>query len=113
MASLSDRFNINSQIEHLQAKHIGTGHADHTKFEWALNMHRDSYSSYIGHHNMLSYFSVVENESIGRVRYEFLQKMLLPCGIPPKPADASDSEMEEEEEEDDDEPKQKKNRSDK
>ena len=70
MATLSDRFNINSQIEHLQAKYVGTGHADLTKFEWALNMHRDSYASYIGHHNMLSFFSLVENESIGRVKYE-------------------------------------------
>jgi splicing factor 3B subunit 5 len=84
MATLSDRFNINSQLEHLQAKHVGTGHADMSRFEWALNIHRDSYASYIGHHNMLSYFSVVQNESIGRVKYEFLQKMLLPCGIPPK-----------------------------
>ncbi len=50
-------------------------------------MHRDSMASYIGHHNMLSYFAVVENESIGRVKYEFMQKMLLPCGLPPKPAD--------------------------
>lgn len=59
------------------------GHADITKFEWLLNIHRDSYASYIGHHNMLSYFAVAQNESIGRVKYEFLQKMLLPCGLPP------------------------------
>ena len=26
----SDRFNINSQLEQLQSKHIGTGHADMT-----------------------------------------------------------------------------------
>lgn len=96
MTTLSDRFNINSQIEHLQAKYVGTGHADLTKFEWALNIHRDSYASYIGHHPMLSYFAVVENESIGRAKYEFLQKMLLPCGIPPKAAD-EDEEMEEQE----------------
>lgn len=42
------------------------GHPDITKFEWALNIHRDSYASYIGHHNMVSYFSLVQNESIGR-----------------------------------------------
>lgn len=87
MASLSDRLNINSQLEHLQAKYVGTGHPDMHRFDWALNIHRDSYASYIGHHNMASYFAVVENESIGRVKYEFLQKMLLPCGIPPKQAD--------------------------
>jgi hypothetical protein len=48
-----------------------------------LNVHRDSYASYIGHHNMVAYFAVAQNESIGRTRYEFLQKMLLPCGLPP------------------------------
>ena len=35
MATLQDRFNINSQLEHLQAKYIGTGHADLQRFEWA------------------------------------------------------------------------------
>jgi splicing factor 3B subunit 5 len=97
MTTLSDRFNINSQIEHLQAKYVGTGHADIHRFEWALNIHRDSYASYIGHHNMISYFSTVENESVGRVKYEFIQKMLLPCGIVPQL-----EEKEEEEEEVDD-----------
>jgi splicing factor 3B subunit 5 len=39
-----------------------------SRFEWALNIHRDSYASYIGHHPMLAYFSTVENESVGRVK---------------------------------------------
>ena len=90
MASAADRLNINSQIEHLQAKYVGTGHADLTKFEWLVNIHRDSYASYLGHHNMASYFAVVQNESVGRVRYEFLQKMLLPCGLPPAPQEGEE-----------------------
>uniref|UniRef100_A0ACD5VF22 Uncharacterized protein n=1 Tax=Avena sativa TaxID=4498 RepID=A0ACD5VF22_AVESA len=69
----SDRFNINSQLEHLQAKYVGTGHADLTRFEWAVNIQRDSYASYVGHYPMLSYFAIAENESIGRERYEFMQ----------------------------------------
>ncbi|KAM0821452.1 hypothetical protein ACQ4PT_072203 [Festuca glaucescens] len=80
----SDRFNINSQLEHLQAKYVGTGHADLTRFEWAVNIQRDSYASYIGHYPMLAYFSIAENESIGRERFQFMQKMLLPCGLPPE-----------------------------
>ena len=67
----------------LQAKYVGTGHADLNRFEWAVNIHRDSYASYIGHHPMLAYLAVAENESIGRVKYQLLQKMLLPCGLPP------------------------------
>ncbi|KAL4392168.1 hypothetical protein S245_010479 [Arachis hypogaea] len=49
----SDRFNINSQLEHLQAKYVGTGHADLNRFEWAVNIQRDSYASYIGHYPCL------------------------------------------------------------
>ncbi|URE30302.1 ADP-ribosylation factor GTPase-activating protein [Musa troglodytarum] len=80
----SDRFNINSQLEHLQAKYVGTGHADLSRFEWAVNIQRDSYASYIGHYPVLAYFAISENESIGRERYNFMQKMLLPCGLPPE-----------------------------
>ncbi|TXG72336.1 hypothetical protein EZV62_000915 [Acer yangbiense] len=83
----SDRFNINSQLEHLQAKYVGTGHADLNRFEWAVNIQRDSFASYIGHYPMLAYFAIAENESIGRERYNFMQKMLLPCGLPPERED--------------------------
>lgn len=41
--------------------------------EWRTNQIRDSNAAYIGHFSMLSLFSVVENESIGRVRYNLLQ----------------------------------------
>ena len=41
--------------------------------EWAVNIHRDSFASYCGHHGTLSYFAVAENESIGRVKYNFMQ----------------------------------------
>ncbi|CAF2082536.1 unnamed protein product, partial [Brassica napus] len=59
-------FNINSQLEHLRAKYVGTGHADLSRLEWAVNIKRDSYASYIGHYPMLAYFAIAENESIGR-----------------------------------------------
>ncbi|CAF2052102.1 unnamed protein product, partial [Brassica rapa subsp. narinosa] len=41
--------------------------------EWAVNIKRDSYASYIGHYPMLAYFAIAENESIGRERYNFMQ----------------------------------------
>eukprot|EP00884_Botryococcus_braunii_P013591 jgi/Botrbrau1/22232/Bobra.168_1s0063.1 len=84
MATLQDRFNINSQLEHLQAKYVGTGHADLNRFEWAVNVHRDSLASFIGHSPMMVYMAVAENESIGRIKYNLMQKMLLPCGLPPE-----------------------------
>jgi splicing factor 3B subunit 5 len=73
MATAADRFNINSQLEHLQTRYVGTGHADTNRFEWAVNIHRDSYASYVGRHSMMQYFAVAENESIGRVRYNMMQ----------------------------------------
>jgi len=80
----ADRQNINRQWEQLQAKYVGTGHADITKFEWAVNQHRDMLSSFVGHEDLLSYMSVAENESVGRTRYKLMEKMLQPVGPPPK-----------------------------
>ncbi|KAK2633253.1 hypothetical protein EUGRSUZ_L00218 [Eucalyptus grandis] len=47
----SDRFNINSQLEHLQVKYVGTGHADLNRFEWAVNIQRDSFARSSGARN--------------------------------------------------------------
>lgn len=34
-----------------------------------------SYASFIGHHSLISYFAVAENESIGRMKYNFMEKV--------------------------------------
>lgn len=48
-----------------------------------------SYCSYMGHFDLLNYFSVAENESKARVRFNLMEKMLQPCGPPSdKPDDA-------------------------
>ena len=84
----TDRFNVNISFsknwEHLQNKHVGTGHGDMTKFEWVSNQQRDTIASNIGHYDLMSYFAVAENESIGRTRYNLMEKMLAPCGPPPE-----------------------------
>lgn len=81
---MGDRYNIHSQSEHLQSKYIGTGHADTTKHEWMVNVHRDSYSSYLGHPDILTYLAIAENESRGAMRFHCLKRMLQPCGPPPQ-----------------------------
>ncbi|KAH1172648.1 splicing factor 3B subunit 5 [Mauremys mutica] len=81
-AAMTDRYTIHSQLEHLQSKYIGTGHADTTKWEWLVNQHRDSYCSYMGHFDLLNYFAIAENESKARVRFNLMEKMLQPCGPP-------------------------------
>ena len=63
---------------------MGTGHADITRFEWNLTIKRDMYATFVGRHSLLAYHALAENEAIGRKRYEFLQSMLLPCGLPPE-----------------------------
>lgn len=55
--------------------------------EWAVNQHRDTLASHLGHYDMLSYFAAAENEAVGRVRYNMLEKMLQPCGPPPQKED--------------------------
>merc|ERR1711976_78990 len=81
---MGEKYNIHSQLEHLQSKYIGTGHADTSKFEWATNQHRDTYASYMGHFDMMNYFAIAENESKARIRFNFLEKMIQPCGPPPE-----------------------------
>ena len=51
--------------------------------EWAVNQHRDTLASHIGHFDQVALFAVAENESIARVRYNMKEKMLQPCGPPP------------------------------
>lgn len=81
---MSDRYNIQSQLEHLQSKQIGTGHPDTTPHEWMVNIHRDTYCTYLGRSDMLTYFGIAEGESRCRMRFKFLKKMIQPCGPPPK-----------------------------
>ena len=81
---MGDRYNIHSQLEHLQSKYIGTGHADTSKWEWCTNQHRDSYSSYMGHFDMLNYFALAENEAKARVKFNLMERMVQPCGPPPE-----------------------------
>merc|ERR1712184_99663 len=75
---MGERYNIHSQLEHLQSKYIGTGHADTTKYEWATNQHRDSCASYMGHFDLMNHFAIAENESKARIRLNLMEKMIQP-----------------------------------
>mmetsp|Transcript_16699 Transcript_16699/g.29566 ORF Transcript_16699/g.29566 Transcript_16699/m.29566 type:complete len:112 (+) Transcript_16699:116-451(+) len=90
----TDRFNVNVSLsnnwEHLENKFVGTGNPDITKFEWGVNMQRDTLASHLGHADMMSFFAVAENESIERVRNQLLTKMVEPCGPPPEVGNEED-----------------------
>jgi splicing factor 3B subunit 5 len=73
--------------EQLKARYVGTGHADLSKYEWLTNQHRDTYASHASHYDQLSYMAVAQNQSIGRTRLDFLEKMIQPCGPPPPTKD--------------------------
>ena len=51
--------------------------------EWAVNQHRDSLALYVGFDSLTHYISIAENESVGRVKFSCMQKMIQPCGPPP------------------------------
>ena len=95
-----DRFNVNTQSDHVAAKYVGTGHADTNRFEWALNIKRDTYASIVANHSLAAHQAIGEHESIGRIKYQMKQSMLLPCGTAPKALHGEEEEEEEEEEED-------------
>lgn len=84
MSSTTPQNGVYAQLEHLQAKYVGTGHPETSQHEWATNQHRDSIASYLGHHSMLEYFAIAEGLSVGRVKLNLLERMHRPCGDPPK-----------------------------
>ncbi|KAJ1508709.1 Splicing factor 3B subunit 5 [Coelomomyces lativittatus] len=77
-----DRFTFASQLEHLQSKHVGTGHADTNRYEWLVNQHRDTLATFIGHAHLSTFTAIAENESIARTRFMLKKKMICPCGPP-------------------------------
>merc|ERR1711911_565391 len=79
--TMGDRYNIHSQLEHLQSKYIGTGHADTSRYDWLSNQHRDSYASYVGHFDLLNYITIAENETKARVRFNFMRKCFSPVDL--------------------------------
>lgn len=73
----ADKLRTQQQLEQLQARYIGTGHADTTKHEWSANIHRDSYASYIGHPPLLSWMAVGMGECRERVRAGLVEVRLV------------------------------------
>ena len=80
----------------LQSKHVGTGHADTSRFEWAVSMHRDTAAALAGHAHLTNYLAVATNEHPARVRAGLLAGMLLPCGLPPAPQGAAGADVDDE-----------------
>jgi splicing factor 3B subunit 5 len=80
----TSNFDMNSQMDHIRSKYQGAGHADTSKFEWIQEQHRDTLASYVSHPSLTNYFSLAENQSIARTKYDMLTKIVQPCGPSPK-----------------------------
>lgn len=84
---MADKLRTLQNLEALQARYIGTGHADTTKHEWTGNILRDSYASYVGHNPLLSYMAVGMGETKEKARVMWLEKMVRGAGNPPEVCD--------------------------
>ena len=81
--TMADKLRTLQQLESLQAKYVGTGHADTTRHEWTSNIIRDSYASYIGHPPLLAYMAIGMGESKEIVRAQMIEAMIKGAGRPP------------------------------
>jgi splicing factor 3B subunit 5 len=76
----ADKLRAQQQLEQLQARYVGTGHADTTKFEWTSNIQRDSYASYVGHPPLLSYMAIGMGECREKIRAQMVEVSALVLG---------------------------------
>ena len=81
---MADKLRTLQNLEALQLRYVGTGHADTTKYEWASNIIRDSYASYIGHPPLLEYIALGMGENKEKVRAMMVEKMVRGAGNPPE-----------------------------
>ncbi|EED20075.1 splicing factor 3B subunit 10 (SF3b10), putative [Talaromyces stipitatus ATCC 10500] len=81
---MADKLRTLQNLEALQTRYVGTGHADTTKYEWTSNIVRDSYASYIGHPPLLEYMAIGIGEPKEKVRSMMIEKMIRGAGNPPE-----------------------------
>lgn len=81
---MADKLRTIQNLEAMQARYVGTGHADTTKYDWVSNIVRDSYASYVGHPPLLSYMAVGMGEPKEKVRAAMIEKMVRGAGNPPE-----------------------------
>ncbi|KAF2403574.1 splicing factor 3B subunit 5/RDS3 complex subunit 10, partial [Trichodelitschia bisporula] len=83
----ADKLRAQQQLEQLQARYVGTGHADTTKFEWTSNIARDTYATVVGHPPLLAFTAIGMGEAREKVRAGMIEKMIQPVGKPPEVQD--------------------------
>lgn len=80
----ADKLRTQQQLEQLQARYVGTGHADTSPFEFKTNYMRDYRSSIVGHPELLQHTAIGMGVPRERVRLAMIEAMLQPAGRPPQ-----------------------------
>ena len=73
-------------MDHLYAKNPGCGNMDTDKWEFQTTVARDTLASNVGHYSRLQYMAVAMNQSVQKTRLQMIERMVQPCGPPPKSA---------------------------
>ncbi|PPQ77033.1 hypothetical protein CVT25_014850, partial [Psilocybe cyanescens] len=81
------RYTANTQLEHYVWWDEHSARSVYWNREWLAHQHRDTLSSIVGHPTLASYLAIADGEAIGRVKFEMTERMLQPCGPPPKKDD--------------------------
>lgn len=76
---------IQTQQEHLLSKYVGTGNADTSKHELAVQQLRDTHAYVATADDLQSYVSCALDCHPARVRDYSLSRMAQPTGAPPPP----------------------------
>lgn len=80
----ADKLRTTQQLEQLQARYVGTGHADTSPFEFKTNYMRDYRSSVVGHPVLLEHTAIGMGESRERVRLAQIEAMIVAAGHAPQ-----------------------------
>lgn len=59
-------------MDHVHARHLGTGSADTTRSEWMAQQQRDALAAVVIHPGLLRYVATARARPVQRTRYEYL-----------------------------------------
>ncbi|KAK0628032.1 Uncharacterized protein DIS24_g10874 [Lasiodiplodia hormozganensis] len=81
---MADKLRTQQQLEQLQARYVGTGHADTSPFEFKTNYMRDYRSSVVGHPELLQHTAIGMGVSRERIRLAQIEAMIQAAGRAPQ-----------------------------
>ena len=71
-------------MAHLYAKNPGCGTMDTNRWELQTTIARDTLASNVSHFSRMQYMSTAMSQSTERTRLQMIERMVRPCGPPPR-----------------------------